>query len=62
MERYVITDYFSKEDVYRLCYNMQVDLAEHLFDLESHKIGEKINAKNPKTAPELQSMLNLYDW
>ena len=62
LERFVITDYFTKEDTYRLCYNLQVDCAEHLFDPKSHKIGEKISSDNPKNAPELQSKLNLYDW
>lgn len=53
---------FTKEDTYRLAYNLTVECFEDIFDPKSHKIGQKINSKNPKNILELQCLVNLVDW
>ena len=41
---------------------LSVDLANSLFNLESHKIGQIISHENQKNKPEVQNLLNLADW
>ena len=62
LKRSIVESYYNKEEVYRLCFNLQVDCCEAIFDPVTHKVGQKITAKNPKAVPEVQHLLNLYDW
>lgn len=41
---------------------MTVECFEDIFDPKTHKVGQKINAKNPKNVLELQCLVNLVDW
>lgn len=45
-----------------LCYNLQIDCCEMLFNPRTHKLGQKITYKNPKNRPEVQHLVNLYEW
>jgi hypothetical protein len=44
LKRSIFDSYYTKEEVFRLCYNLQIDCCEALFDPKSHKVGEKITA------------------
>lgn len=52
----------KRDEVWRLCAGMQVDLIKDIFDLEKHKVGQKINSKNQQPNSLVQSLMNLNDW
>jgi hypothetical protein len=53
MKKNIYDSYYTKEEVYKLCYNLQIDCCEMLFNPRTHKIGERITFKNPKNVPEV---------
>jgi hypothetical protein len=62
LKSHLRSEYTQKVDAFRLCFNMQLDCCEKLFDPKSHKVGETINAANPKLPPEVQCLSNMYSW
>jgi len=50
------------QECYRLCYNMQLDMAKAILDPKKHRSDILPSQKVPKLSTETQMLMNLMDW
>ena len=54
--------HIKKVDAFKMCYGLQVDMMKTVLDQRTHRSGLPPTPQNLKRDPEVQSLLNLYEW
>jgi hypothetical protein len=55
-------DCMTKEDSYRLTWNMSQEILKAVLDPVKNRCGQKATFENPKLDTEIQLLQNYYDW